>query len=346
MKPKHILVFVALAFIFFLAYVFKGTFIGTDSYFFLNIIFGELPNIEAGFFGWFIPLVIPQNIILIKAILVFMLMLNMILIAKAGQIVFGNKGWLCGLFLLVNGVFLFESLKFEEEQFVYLVLFFAFLLFVYAVYNKKYLELIGVGIILFVCFDAWITKFNGIPFMASLDYIPFSTVLPMSFALAGLIGYFWDKRLKPLFFPAMLVVLVSIILPKVSVFAAPFLALGLFPVFERLEKKVGVTPIRVIVICFVFAFASFLFFGVQPTTLDDQRAVDFAVQSSKDFNLPINNDWEFGYLVAWRGGQPSSWGGGVWNTDFNESITLTKLDVGNNCELLKSFVGKSVFYCN
>jgi hypothetical protein len=78
-------------------------------------------------------------------------------------------------------------------------------------------------------------------------------------------------------------------------------------------------------------------------TQADWNAISFAIQQSKPCIIPDNceslsfqNDWDYGYWIAWAGGNPSSWGGGETNNFFGKGIRLTmfyQLD----CKQLKIF---------
>lgn len=344
MNTSILKIFIAITAIIFVAYVAKDTFIGGDSYFYLNVAFDKTANIETPFFMWLFDQVIPQNVILIKLLLCFMMLLNVFLVASSGIEFFGRDGWICGLFLFINGVFVFESLKFEDEQFIYPIFFLAFFLLTVAIRRKNYTMLLLPIVLSMVTFVTWIPKYTGIPWMSSLDYIPFSTVLPMCIALIGILGYFWNKKLMPMLIFAAPVILVAVFIPKFSMFAAPFLALGLFPVFKRLEAKTGVNEIHLAGITLIVALMSIFFFAVQPMTLQDAKAAEFTANYSNDFNINICNDWSYGYIIEWYGGKPCCKGGGTLLKTYENCVALTK-EVPDNCVLIEEFGKAKVSYC-
>lgn len=349
MQPKHYFLFLIIAALFFLGYAAKGSFFGYDGYYFLSVVFGKMASAEGEFFTWFFGEVLPKDILLLKLCLMVPFLVNMLLTAKAGEVIFGKRGWLAGLLLVFNGVFIFESLKFEEEQFVYPFLFLALYAFVCLIKDRRYLlaTLLPIGSI-YYAYKLWLTNRWGdssfiIPFMSEPEYIPLTNIFPMLIALGGIVGYIKDKRLLFLAIPAFILTIVALLIPKLAMFAAPFLALGLYAVFEKFEERRMINRKTVISLGVAVAILSIIFISIQMPFPYEFEAAEYAVEMSNEFDVPIINDWTYGYLIIWEGGETKIYGGGSNPTNFSNSIALTRSRL--DCELLKSFNEINVYAC-
>jgi len=334
-----------------LAYLIKETFIGLDSYFYLNIIFGNLANTETGLVNILFT-ALPKNIYLLKTILVSIMIINMVILSQIGKTIFGKNGWVLGFLVLINPVFLFESLKLEEEQFIYPIIFFVYLIGIKLIYYKKIMNwIIGIPIIwigfTFV-YLFWIDDAQGIPWMGSLEYIPLSTTITCFFATLGMAGFLLDKKLRKLIIPATLLTFLGIILPKFGMLSVPLLAIGFFQVIVSLLKKweidfEGIQK-NILLFALLVSLFSFFFFGIQTVTIAQNNASIDAVELSNTTGLPIKNDWGYGYLVFWNGGKTYQYAGGTLLNDYNNSIAITRVKL-NDCLLYSNYGENFVQLC-
>jgi hypothetical protein len=327
-------------------YIIKPTFIEGDSYYYLLVARGLWESTAGALTPVFQALsTIPEWEI--KAVLVFLMFIGMLAVSKAGEVLFGPRGWLCGLFLLLNPVFVFESLKFENEQFVYPFLMIGFFLSVYAIHKKKYWLLLIPAAIVVKSFELWIGMFHGIPWFSELEYIPLTIMFSLLAASIGLLGYFYERKLWIFAVPALLSYILCLFLPKLAFFSAPFLAIGFFPVYEKLKLKLldkhFISEEQIAVFFVIVAVLIGVSLQLQPITEEQQEIVKVGIETAKQSGLELRNDWDWGYLVAWNGGIQTRYGGGGGWQDFNHSIAITNYVL--DCELLKKSGEMKLYKC-
>lgn len=327
-------------------YIYKPTFIEGDSYYFLMVSQGLWESHEGALTPIFQAFANCPDYF-IKIFLCALMFAGMFFVSKAGEILFGEEGWLCGLFLLLNPVFIFESLKFEDEQLFYPLLLFGFFLCVYAIQKNKYWLFAFPAMIILFAREYWIGWFHGIPWFSEPEYMPLMLTVSMLVATIGLLGYYYEKKLRIYAIPALLAYILCLIIPKIAFFATPFLAIGIFPVYKRLKLKNPENELlyeeRIAQLFLILAVLIGFAIQFQPITEQQQEIVKTGVKFAEDCNKTLKNEWSWGYLVAWNGGTPSNWAGGDIKYDFNNSIAITQEKI--DCEILAQKEGIKVYNC-
>jgi len=344
MNRKAGLILLLVPVVLLLSYLLRSTFVGYDSYYFLCLVWGKM---FSGRLVDSIFLFLPQNVFLLKLILCSLLGLNIFLTAKAGEVVLGKNGWLSGLALVLNPLFLIQSLWLEEEQFLFPLYFLAVLLFVLFIENKKkrtQTKLFLVGVILSLLGWMWILWFDlSIPQMhwfSEPEYIPFLATIPMFAALPGLAGYWVEPRLSKYKLVAIGVTLLALLAQKTAVFSAPFLAIGMIGLVQKIQK---LKKSSFVAFCFVGLLVGAIGLHFPGPLQHELDAAEFAVAESVDLNKPIVNNWSYGYLIFWVGGETHNYAGGAQPHDFNSSVALVDWEL--DCKLLRGFSRLNVYDC-
>jgi len=110
------------------------------------------------------------------------------------------------------------------------------------------------------------------------------------------------------------------------VFTWDFLAKSEKKEAQYLSKLLLIVPILMVGIAFFGIFIQY----PQNQTIE---AIDYAILKAQ--GSTINNDWDLGYWIQWRGGTPLYWGGEGPVKPFKGSIVLTSF--GSDCNLIAQY---------
>jgi hypothetical protein len=190
--------------------------------------------------------------------------------------------------------------------------------------------LLAIGIIFFVGISQLIVF---LPNFIIKENIPLNAGFRQFLLLLGFLSpiMIWPETI--------FLVFVGLLNSKFFFLATPFLGIGTMQVFVK-QKKI----VKILLLLFgILIYCWFLWQVLQPQlTLNDWKAIDFAIQQSKEKNKPLQNDWGIGYQIAWHNGNPAYWGGGS-NPFLKNTIIISKIN--QDCELLQRFDNFCVWNC-
>ncbi len=353
----YILLFVTI--IPFIGYLFNPLLAYGDSYAFL----GGACGINSSFV---IPFV-PCNIFVIKLILLCLYVVSIFAIAKFGESVVGEKlGWRVGLYSAALTPLLFqEALKFENDIFGWSLAFVGLMLIGIGVKetnvrDKAEYMFLGIVAILFSSL-AWEGTLLLL-FAMSLSVF-FLLVLSIPIFLIKfnmLIGYLLNNftNANPIseevigagmipmmfLFPAILDIpkkwkltgwvlfVIGFIKIKYMLFAIPFLALGMVKFEEKYSNIKHFPNLIYIAITFSVVF-SFMGLWTAPT-LEQFDNIDNAFLLAEDLNVPIYNDWSYGWWIKYLGHDTnfvSSYPDPDYNNLSRPYVAISSIDL--NCEV-------------
>ena len=124
-------------------------------------------------------------------------------------------------------------------------------------------------------------------------------------------------REKELFLPLGLVVgLIFVVLQGKLVFIlVPFVLLGIVRFIVLVEEKGHNLNILIPLSFFMLFCMNIAFFYAEPST-EQMVFVQDSIKISKDYNLPLYNDWSYGYWLNYYG-QDTNYRGSFPNPDYN-----------------------------
>jgi len=262
-------------------------------------------------------------------------------------------GWrwslLCGLIFVLSVVFMLFLRNCSFFDALCLVFGLCCFLLGTAIYLPSILGLLGVGfvfwwllpvaiigfVIVFPNFWLYIEQFfNGTAPLVSEEMV--ASGVPW---IAFLIPFVFDipKRFK---LPALVLLAMGFFKAKVMLFAVPWLALGIVEADEKFKTKRWWPNLIAVGLVFCCAF-SFMAYFTAPTT-QDFDSIKEAIQLSKDTNLPLYNDWDYGWWF-WYNGYETKYKISFPNPDWNKlpKPYIAYTDLNLPCEQLK----EKVFIC-
>jgi len=146
----------------------------------------------------------------------------------------------------------------------------------------------------------------------------------------------WYTKLTAIF------LLLSFLNPKLSILAMPFIVLYMVKNYLIARKEFKFFKWKVYSQQLFIIFSVFLVITYSLTmalftipTNTDLQAVQETIQLSKETGLPINNDWVYGHLIWFNGGQTNQHSGPGHPVEKENTILLTVEE--SNCELKKAF---------
>ena len=135
---------------------------------------------------------------------------------------------------------------------------------------------------------------------------------------------------------------------KLMVFALPFLAVGMVELDNKMKKKWKRWP-NLTVICLIFVLVYFfLGLSTQPSQADFDL-VDKSMDLSVKDGVILVNDWDFGWLLIYKG-YDTNYFAGYPHPDYNNMPTpfyaITQTDLNHlDCLLIDSSVRFKLFLC-
>jgi hypothetical protein len=370
MNNSQILILTILTMVVFTPYiVFETPIIGNDSYYFLEKIQqNELPPDEF-VLGQAIFSILPHHPCTIKVTLFFLTLISVLIVAKTGEIFFPKNGWLAGLFLFLSPALFFEMAQLETEQFAISILFAANYLILKGV-KEKNTKLEAIGLLpIFISGLIWkgsifyllplsllsiiAAPFTLIAILMFLNQLEHHLTPGLTYENQFMVGYIYlgpfivlvlGLFLNPYIAgPGLVWMAIVALNAKFTVHLIPWLALGALHLYNNkalnnLDKKFGkpiwknvqtVLFISCLIMPLVWGYS--IAFAQPPTTGQTQIVQEFV--SLQEQGLPAENEWSYGYIVKYFGGEPTAYGGpGDWDKDFNGSYALVSRPL--DCNLL------------
>ena len=214
-------------------------------------------------------------------------------------------------------LWLFEFAKFENELFAIPLVF----LGIYFLLGDNFSKLIGFGFFLLsLFFWLWLGYFF-LGNYAVTEGLFLSGFLSLFFGVLFLpFVFFVEKKFFVLLFVFFL--LGGFLHGKLLVFLIPFVVVGIAQLIVFVERKnINYNYVWVLVVFLIIGWNYSIL--VQVPTQNDWDLIDKVIEIGSDLNIPIENDWSFGYWLIHKGYPAKSFGGG---TDKNY------------CEIEKPFV--------
>jgi len=352
-------------------YLGSSNFLGYDSYYFLTQVCGGNPIYDAPTNAPLHDLLLPYlpcNDFLLKLVLVTLFGMALLTIYAITRIRYKEHAHLGTLFALVSPILLYNAFKFENDAFAFPIMYaslYFFLKYLDSGKQKKIFLLPCLGLLfvaslfwgaslyyllIFTIFEPLLLLFT-IPLLLLFFGSLFGGILP-DFAvnennpLQGVLAFlffqiFWllprTKKVFDFDFKKLTIVLVGVGLlnPKFMVLAIPMLSLTLSKVYSMLDsnnKKKMVALSMVLVVGFALPIG----LGSLHPSLIEHEAVKDLVEYSVDLNKPIGNDWSYGHLVYFYGGE--TYNHSTWqrkSSSFGNSVVLSRKDL--NCGIIKEY---------
>lgn len=363
----------------FFPYLLRPNLIGADSYAFANVSCHQTPLKNVPALSLIVFSAIPCSFLAFKLLLFACFTVSTLLVGKLGGL-YSKNGWLAGVFIFLSPYWLKYFTHFEDDQLAMPFLVLSLYLFFKGKQENKLLpQALAVGIACLTTLLIWnggifflfgLAMTSAIGFAVAYPLLLFNfkklfySIKPMHSAGTVLetipfIGFYFlylliigFRGLPTGFIPMVwLFSMFTLMQAKWHILLMPLLAVGVIRVFEGLDK------LRKIFLCvlLVVLMGAFMFSGIfiQQPHPSNYAGVEFGVEKSIDLNVPIYNDWSWGHLVEYFGGEPSAKAGatpqplgrfaGVIITD--KSLDSVGSWVTTDCVLLESFRDLNVFHC-
>ncbi len=382
MKRKEYLLLALILAIPFSFYFFNPIIYGADTFYYLDGICNGSPLIADSPATVFVFSLLPCNFVFIKVLLYSLALVALFGVAKTGELLFKKNGWLAGLFIFLNPLFVFGMATLENENFAIPLLFWANYFAIKAKLSKgreRWINaVIAVGLVcvagLFWRAAAYYLVGFGLlalpfvlPAIATIlvygadligNLIPRPGMWEAEFGLALLFlglnlftiaGLFLNSAILLIGFYwfAILILMGPLAINAVPWIAIATLALFNFDAFYKFDKilKCNFWDMIKTVLIISCIFMPFVF-GYAITVSQPPTTEDLAVVQEwvdlQDSGRESKNGFSYGYWIKYLGGKPSAWGGRAVQ-DFNSGIVLTHLDL--NCTKLNETRIMKLFDC-
>jgi hypothetical protein len=340
--------------------------VGADSYYFMNGICHD-KTLDTDPLPKIIFTLLPCHEIALKLLLFAIFFTCILFLAFTGELFFGSRGWLAGIFFFLQTQWIHQFMELENDVLAFPLLFFSIYCFCRGIVEKSTMWKINALFLLGIASFFWQGSVYYLVAYA-LTFPPALLVCVVLFPFLGLkffgslvpnlqaaentpiLGYFQNSNLiltfiRPLneLMPQMVYfLLLAFLRLKLAVHVVPFMALSMVATFIYLESKPfnkmaqlmhKIILVSVPIMVLISTWGVF----VQYPDLKTFNAVDYAVQEAK--GRTINNDWDLGYWIEWKGGTPLNWGGEGPAKPFTKGVVITSF--GSDCELLKQFKSPS-----
>lgn len=370
MNLKFPMILLLICLLAFIPYIQRADLTGADTYYYLSqICSGELEEEESPIF-----LLLPCNIKFLKFILLLSLFLSSFFVAKIGELYFGKKGLLTGIIIFISPNWIAGFFNFENDQLAYPLIFLSLFLYLKGFKEKNRLYMLSSLAVLAIAGTLWggaiiyLIGFALLFLPLVLLVIPvvvtyparFATIFNPSWEIAenlpliglGLTTFLLFGLLKPIaeLVPfAVLLIIISAMNSKLTILLLPFLALFSFNLIHNLKiKKENMKYIYGVVV--FIAFVSMVSFSNAEANdrpnADDWAGINYAIDYSNEHNIRIQNHWDFGYWLEYKGVETHVKGTKIENI-FKDSIAIHYTEYGqSNCSALKTFGDVVVSRCS
>lgn len=318
----------------------RSSLFGFDSYATLSAVrFGWFDNLGGQPFANIVWGVLPESLLVFNFIMFLSLFLSVLGIFKLVWFFYDErKAWLSVFLLLgLSPVLLFGFGEFENEVLAYPLIVWAIYWFLTSDSKKVTIQSI-VAILLSIGFWGWpyyLTFFNfGVSvgaveqnmFAGLLNFwflLPFLFFIPLLngklkwFGLLSLFFWVWNAKLFILLLPFVALAIAEFFL-RVELVKSPNIYISFF------EKRLN----YLFIIAFFCLLGWNIAFVSQAPNQNDWFVVETAVKLSQDNNLPLYNDWSYGYWLWSKGIKTKSNPGDFLETEFlGKGVYLTEKDL-------------------
>jgi len=375
-KLKYIAVFAIISFVCFLAFsILRQVPFGNDTYAFVqisctggNALLGTRMPLAIPFFQ-----LLPCNYLVWNALCAFVMWLVMIVVGLIGEQFNAKHGWLAGLAMFGNALFLSQSFAIED---VLLATPFVFLSFYFAIRlakERKWFWFIGMLASFLIALGFWKGSALFLPVIAFLTAGTLSFVIAIAFVLLlsgtylflGILGFFNGQLVQEnlsgfglihnwvlllgfanieamLLLPTIWLGFLAFMAQKYTLFLAPFLAIF---VINYLEKMPDGWKVFATIMVLGIAVLSFMSIPTLFPNPNQMKAINEVIQLA-DGNK-ILDSFGYGWALLYFGGLPDKVAG-YPNSDFNHSKGYALVyGEDTTCETLKTFDGNLLIqYCD
>jgi hypothetical protein len=362
-----------------IGYLLRSGFHGTDSYYYLTLVCRGtgFEGFRTGFLAQFEPLVfglLPCEPFLLKLLLIFLYGLSLVILWQVFEVWRSGLGWL-GLFFCGFALpWLRFFFSFENEMFVYPLMFLALLFFFLFLKNRSRGRFSYVFLLACVlCLGVGALLWQGVLFYLAF-FALHSLVLLVLFGIVLVAVFFWYgsflgvvfgnwgvsennplhgflfffvyfvflKELNFWRFPFLLMslgtVFLGVVNPKFFIFAVPFLAIGLCRVYIDFSRERLALLVLGCIFLVVWAtpLSPFLGFETTPHSLE-LELVEEGVWFAEFTGKKLVNDWELGHVVSFFGGVPSHHSG-IPSEPLvcgHDVVMISRLDCAGSCVLIR-----------
>ena len=322
--------------------------------------------------------VLPCNEILFKLLLIALFGASMLIIYAIGEDYARGWGKYTTLFAMISPILLYNSFKFENDAFAFPILFLATYFFLKHLSQPKndliktkknwfylaatiFLLLFSLGwwgasiyqliifalfepLLLFVTIPLVIIFFSMIlggflprldvnesnPFLGMVAFVFF--LIPFTLARNKLVFNFPYQKLS------LAMIGVGLINPKFMILALPFIGLALANAYSIAREEKKQLMLLVATMC-IIGFSLPIGLGTLHPAQFEHTAVQDAMQLAFDENKTLVNDWSYGHMVYYYGGETYQRASPARKLKLEHNLTskivLTRLDL--NCLTIKTY---------
>lgn len=331
-SPKHFFIIFVFTLLAFSPTFFRELPYGMDSFYYLNSICGK-GNLNTEPIGAILVFsLLPCNIYAIKVLFFICCFASGLFISKLAGL-FGEKGWLAGIFVFASPIWLLEFWKIENDAFAYAILFTAAYFFFKGLkQNSSKNKLLGVFLVLVAQLFwegsvLWLIAFSLTWFWLALPILPalafkfwefVAQIAPNFNAAESTAGFgllyqmflltalMYLSHLPLMIAPIGFFIIIALINAKFAIHATALLAIAATKQFENTKtifNKWFPAFGAVIVVLFLASMSQDL-----PPDSQELAAAQLAISEAK--GEEICNDWGTGHLLAYLGGNPVARSGG------------------------------------
>lgn len=354
-----------------IGFFFRTGFLGYDSYYFLKEVCGYNPLFSFNVNPLFDILisVLPCNELLLKTVLVMLFWASLIAIYAIGSLFGKKEAIMLTIFTGITPIIMNNSFKLENDSFAFPIMFIGVYFFLKYLLNKKQKKLdlltsigfIGTATLIWGGAIFYLIPFAiaepllliiTIPILAMFSSELITSVIPRlqiseNHPIKGITNFMFyivfimfgsGKKIIDFYFPLITIffILLGIINPKFMILGIPFYALAILKIWESAtpERK---KAILLLAITLNIAWAGSLFFHTTQPLYQELVASEEIVEYSEQTGKPIKNDWGYGHLIRYYGGE-TPYHSTFPNIDLNghsESVILSRREM--DCEKIKQY---------
>ncbi len=351
--------------------IFRTGFLGYDSYYFLKQVCGGNPlfNETINPLANMVLSVLPCDVLFIKVILILFFWASMLAIYAIGSLFGKKEAIILTIFAGITPIIINNSFKFENDSFAFPIMFFGVYFFLKYLLNEKKnklnllasIGLIGTATLFWGGAIYYIIAFTlaepillllTIPILFLFGPLLLTQIIPRleiaeNHPVKGMMSFMFymvfimfgsGKKIVDFYFPVItiLFILLGLINPKFMILGVPFYALAILKIWQSATPS-NKKRILGLAITLNLAWGLTLFFHTTQPYYSEIVATEEIVNYSQDFNLQIANDWGYGHMILYNGGE-TNYHSSYSDYNFFESpqtLILTREQL--NCEIIQEY---------
>lgn len=367
MNKKKFFLLLLVSALAFSPYLFLEGLFGYDSYAFLNSICNDIylhnPAVVTTPFANFVFQFLPCNILALKLFLFLIVLSCVIILAKTGEIINKEYGWMAGAFMFAAPITIQVFSKLENDTLALPFIFLAIYFLVKAEYHievPKWIKtqpfeitklkyrifaitalIVAIGfwnaavfVVIGMALMYWWVFALSLPGLAYYGKTLFQQVaIPKTIAenaeIMGFLGLFLLLLgfAAPILAPLTLFLgIISFLNGKFVILAIPLLSLSLLNLLLKIKVDKELWIKAVFILCFAIAAASGVLMVIKPIPLEaDWNAVDYSLQLHTETGKEILSDFQLGYIYDYRDYESTNYGSlePNWQYSVENRIVVT-----------------------